>query len=163
MIAYDNGYSIEFATNTIQTWDSKIKEHILQGMHFLNIGEKSISKRVSVTASIEEAHPGYLHDLYRDATTKIGNNAGFDELAAQMVLSSTSCLDNRPNIDISAYQLRKWFYDNNGKEISSFEKPLDTKEHCNKRKEWVIDHYGLLTSEYIPVAYLDEKWFFHVN
>ena len=49
------------------------------------------------------------------------------------------------------------------KKISSFEKPLDTKEHCDKRQEWVIDHYGLLTSEYVPVAYLDQKWLYRVN
>ena len=64
MIAYDNGYSTEFATNTIQTWDIKIKENILKGMHFSNIGENSTSKCIAETSTIESANLGYLHDLY---------------------------------------------------------------------------------------------------
>ena len=43
------------------------------------------------------------------------------------------------------------------------EKPLDTPHHCTLRLAWVIDRYGLLTCEYAPVAYIDEKWFYKVN
>ena len=43
------------------------------------------------------------------------------------------------------------------------EKPLDTQEHCLLRRDWVIDHHGLLTSIYSPVTFIDEKWFYRVN
>ena len=43
------------------------------------------------------------------------------------------------------------------------EKSLDTLHHCTLRLAWVVDMYGLLTCEYAPVAYIDEKWFYKVN
>ena len=80
-----------------------------------------------------------------------------------MVLSSSGTKDHRPPITLSPYQLRNWFLENKGKEISSKEKPLDSDKHCKQRIDWVIDHYGQLTNPYTPVAYLDEKWFYRVN
>ena len=129
-------------------------------MPIASIGTNLHRPVLSQTESIEQEHPGYLHYLFWDVITKKGNNSGFEELASQMVLIGTSTSDARPSIDISTYQLRTWFYGNNGIEISSKEKPLDSENHCVLRKDWVIDQYGLLTCLFTPVVYLDEKWFY---
>ena len=71
-----------------------------------SIGTNLHRKVLSQIESIELGHPGYLHNLFRDAITKKGSNLGYEELAAQMVLSSTLTLDPRPSINISAYQIK---------------------------------------------------------
>ena len=47
--------------------------------------------------------------------------------------------------------------------LSPFENPLDTEIHCTEIVDWVVKNYVLLTGEYTPVAFLDEKWFYRVN
>ena len=105
-----------------------------------SIGSNIHSKILSQTDSIKVQFPRYF--LFCDAIEKKGSNSSYEELAAQMVLSSTGTVDYCPQITISAYQLRLWFLSQNGKEISAKEKPLDTKDHCIQQKDWVINHYG---------------------
>ena len=126
-------------------------------MSLASIGTNCHRPVLSQRESIEQEYPGYLHYLCRDAITKNGSNSGFEELAAQMVLSSTPTVDARPSINISTYQLCTWFYGNNGKEISSKKKPLDSEKYCVLRKDWIINHYGRLACPFTPVVYLDEK------
>ena len=52
---------------------------------------------------------------------------------------------------------------NKGKQISAIKKPLDNPQHCLLQIEWVISKYGILTNPFLPVCYIDEKWFYKVN
>ena len=107
MVAYDNGYSKEFSTCSVREWSEKIHQEIMAGTSLNSIGTNIHRKVLSQTDTIELEHPGYLHFLFRDAVKKKGSNAGYDELAAQMVLSSSGIKDHRPPITLSPYQLSK--------------------------------------------------------
>ena len=112
---------------------------------------------------IEQDHPGYLHYLFRRSIESKGNDATFSEIATQMNIVSRINSEERPNINIDRFQLSTWFTNNKGKLLSPMEKPLDSREHCKKRIDWVIKYYGLLTCKYAPVCFIDEKWFYRVN
>ena len=43
------------------------------------------------------------------------------------------------------------------------EKPLGIEEHCNLRKDWVIQWYGLATCIFAVVCYIGEKWYYTTN
>ena len=70
---------------------------------------------------------------------------------------------NQPILTLHRVQLLRWFIDNGGKELSSKEKPLDTPELIEKRYAWVSKYYDILTDNNIPVAFIDEKWFYTTN
>ena len=59
--------------------------------------------------------------------------------------------------------MNRWFWKNGGTEKSGLEKPLDSEKHKLLRKDWVMKWYGLLTSPFAPVCYIDEKWFYRTN
>lgn len=66
----------------------------------------------------------------------------------------------RLNIHVSRYQLMNWFVNNNGKEYSPKEKPPDIPTHCAMRLRWCVFK---LNNPFIPIAYLNEKFFYNTN
>ena len=75
----------------------------------------------------------------------------------------SAVLPNKPDINIKRKQLSCWFTQQGGKQKSPKEKPLDTPELMRKRMIWAQKHFKLLTDPNIPVASLDEKWFYTTN
>jgi hypothetical protein len=69
----------------------------------------------------------------------------------------------RPTLNLSSKQLARWFKKMGGTEKAPTEKPRLTDELIAKRAEWVQAHWDLLTDPTIPVAWLDEKWFYTAN
>ena len=67
--------------------------------------------------------------------------------------------ETRCDLNLSRKQLNQWFSSNDGKEVSPFEKPLDTPEHKKLRLVWCQEHYIKLTCLSYNVGYLDEKFF----
>ena len=85
------------------------------------------------------------------------------DLVLQINLLSTSSLEQRPVISLSRKQLNRWFITKKYKHVSLLEKLLDTEKHHKERKEWVVKNYLVLTCPFLPVAFLDKKWFYRVH
>ena len=163
LISYTNGYRNVFSTTTILRWELNIHAQVTSGETSSLVAEQCGGGSVGDTEKIEKAHPGYLHYLFRLVTKRIGYNAGFQEIAHHMNLSSCVPSEDRMTISLSRRQVNVWFNSNNGKQISPMEKPLDTPHHCELRIEWVLFNYGRLTNPYLPICYIDEKWFYRVS
>ena len=52
---------------------------------------------------------------------------------------------------------------NNGKLVSPIEKSLDTEIHTKHRIDWVLKYYDMMTSPYLPMCFINERWFYRVN
>jgi hypothetical protein len=112
---------------------------------------------------MEAVHPGYLHELWRYSIKIKGSGATFQELAETMNEKSAAPTEERTELNISSRQLANWFKKNGGKQRSSKEKPLLTKQMKEKRRAWVNEWGHLLSNPHAPVAFLDEKWFYKCN
>ena len=157
LIAYTNGYRTVFSTSTILRWELNIHAQVTSGEVSSSVAEQGGGSSIGDTDKIELAHPGYLHHLFRLVIKRIGYNAGFQEIAHHMNLSSAVKSERRMSISLSRRQVNVWFNNNKGKQISPMEKPLDTTKHCALRIDWVLNNYGRLTNPYLPVCYIDEK------
>ena len=163
LIAYANGYKTVFSTSTILRWELNIHSQVTSGVESSLVVKQCGGGSVRDSDKIELAHPGYLHYLFRVVVKRIGYNAGFQEIAHHMNLSSCVPSETRMSISLSRRQVNVWFNDNKGKQISPIEKPLDTPQHCALRIDWVLNNYGRLTNPYLPICYIDEKWFYRVS
>ena len=133
LVVYDNGYRNEFGTRTINRWDSSISAQITVGSPSRNVGSQNHQGSISVTDAIENIHPGYLRYLFRVSIKAKGLTSTFSDIAYQMHATSNIPSKTRLVVNLSKWQVREWFGENHGKEISPKEKPLDTEEHCEKR------------------------------
>ena len=109
---------------------------------------------------IEEKEPGCLRELCRHAARMKGAMATFKELADCMSAKSATPDEDRLTISLHRLQLFRWWKKQGGKEKSSIEKPRLTPEYCRKRLDWIEKWEDITTDPNIPVAYLDEKWFY---
>ena len=80
-----------------------------------------------------------------------------------MNLKSAAPGETRPTLSLHKQQIFHWFHDNQGREYSPMEKPLDTPKHQEARKQWVRKWYHLLVNKSTPVAFIDKKWFYTTN
>ena len=86
----------------------------------------SWSGSVSYVSTIEKTHPGYLHQLFRNAQKILGNLATYQEIVANMNEKSAMSGEQQATLTLTRKQLSEWFCKNNGKERSVIEKPLLT-------------------------------------
>jgi len=86
----------------------------------------------SYTDRITRAHPTYLHEMYRQATSLLGDDATFEETAAIMNLQSTG-LEGLPTLTLNKLSLYWWFKKNKGAERRTVERPLLSEEHKQAR------------------------------
>lgn len=91
---------------------------------------------------IENDSPSALHDLYRYAINVLGFKASFNELAAAINAKSVSYFADttypRTKIQISSFQLYRWWKDSGGNELSPIEKPLYMEMFILRRLFWWI-------------------------
>ena len=163
LIAYDNGYSKAFSVRAVLRWQEDIDTQIITGTNSQMIGCNKHNGSISYVESIESTHPGYMHYLFRSSLEIKGANSSFEEIAHQMNYLSRVPNEERIDVSLNRKHITNWFESNHGKLISPLEKPLDSKEHCALRIDWVVKYYGILTNPYLPVCYIDEKWFYCVN
>ena len=130
LIAYDAGYRFPFGYTDLMNWDRDIEKLLAEGgQSVTEYFNKNSGGKLAYVDFIEEKHPGYLHELYRYATTTIGVKASFHRTAVCMNDRSRVPTESRDNINITRRQLNEWFNKNGGTEISPIEKPLDTTDH----------------------------------
>ncbi len=109
-------------------------------------------------AQVEREHPTYLINLYQYATRIHGDNLTFQQLADAMnAKAHTNQL--LPDFNISVGQLKRWFRNMKGKQLSPNEKPYLTPEHLAIRIAYAIQILQL-QREGRQICYLDEKWFY---
>ena len=109
------------------------------------IGCNKHNGSISYVESIEATHPGYMHYLFRSSLEIKGANSSFEEIAHQMNYLSRVPNEERIDVSLNRKHITNWFESNHGKLISPLEKPLDSKEHCALRIDWVVEYYGILT------------------
>lgn len=121
---------------------------------------------------IEEAHPGYVLELYRAAIRADGADSSWTEIASQMEALSAS--DERGAIRVRSGQIRRWFVKFKGKYKSNVTRPILTEEHREKRLEFATRLLRFLEEHIVwerngrqgeppppfYCAFLDEKWFY---
>lgn len=158
-VGYDFGYPRPLASSQMPVWFAKIHQSIATG----DTGDPlspSTANRASYVSEIEDAHPGYMLELFRYAQNVLGTMATFSELADCMNKKSAAPGEPRPTLSLNRKQVGRWFKQHGGSEKSALEKPLLTTEHKRNRCKWAVDNWELLTQPGAPVAFLDEKWFY---
>ena len=158
-VAYDHGYANKLAVSQLPYWFAKIHEAIAFGEKVDPLSP-SQSVRYTYVDSIENAFPGYLHELWRYAQKVHGVLATFTDLANCMNEKSACPGETRATLSLSRKTLSRWFKNNGGKEKRAIEKPLLTTTHKEQRKDWATQHFDIISDETKPVVYLDEKWFY---
>ena len=117
--------------------------YILKGTRSKLVGESTCNGSVSVMEQLEN-YPGYIHHHFRNAIDLKGLNASFPDLAYQMNSSSARPSEDRPTINLSSSQVRDWFIQNKGKQISSkekfgYEETLRATYRLGNRTPWSIE------------------------
>ena len=165
-MAYDLGYTAALAHSRLPFWYGNLSEAIDSGENLLD-GDDPVSPshcgKTSYVETLEGTNPEYLRELYRYAEGVKGYLATFHEMVEVMNLKSSCPGETRPTLSLSRRQLALWFQEQGGKEISSTEKPLLTDEHKTKRVSWAREHFKLFSDTTVPIAFLDEKWFYTTN
>jgi hypothetical protein len=98
VISYDFGFKKVIGCQTLERWLKKI-DNVVRNRNArlaLNINHKC-RPGTSYTDWIARAHPIYLHEMYRQATSLLGDDATFEETAAMMNLQSTG-LEGLPTL-----------------------------------------------------------------
>ena len=158
-VAYDHGHAKSTGGSQLYKWRDQLYKSLADGISN-PIGRKEVRGRKAHTDMIEEKEPGCLRELCRHAARMKGAMATFKELADCMSAKSATPDEDRLTISLHRLQLFRWWKKQGGKEKSSIEKPRLTPEHCGKRLDWIEKWEDITTDPNIPVAYLDEKWFY---
>ena len=112
LISYDYGFSKPIGQNSVCRWCKTMATGIASGtrrpLDAAHHGTQGLADK------IEEDHPGYLHELYRYATSTIGLKATFDELTQTMNKKSHSRNESRPELALHPKQIYRWWRKNNG-------------------------------------------------
>ena len=158
-VACDHGHAKSTGGSQLYKWRDQLYKSLADGISN-PIGRKEVRGRKAHTDMIEEKEPGHLRELCRHAARMKGAMATFKELADCMSAKSATPDEDRLTISLHRLQLFRWWKKQGGKEKSSIEKPRLTPECCRKRLDWIEKWEDIATDPNIPVAHLDEKWFY---
>ena len=145
----------------LRKWQDGLASGLLSGT--CNPLKSNHRGMVAATVKIERAHPGYMHALYRYATSTLGVKATIEELTACMNERSHIPGELRPGVNLHYKQVYRRWKANGGSEKSELEKPRLTRLHMAQRVLWIERWLHHFLREDFPVAYLDEKWFYAVT
>jgi hypothetical protein len=162
LVAYDHGYATTLAFSRIPLWYGSLNDAITDGENVDPLSPSNCG-RPKYMETVEDAHPGYICDLYRYAERVLGPLATYRELSECINARSAAPGEGRPTLSISRRQLADWFLGQGGKEVSPIENPLLTTEHKEKRVAWAQKWFDFFCNPEAPVAFLDEKWFYTTN
>ena len=161
-VAYDLGYFKALAHTQLPSWYAKVSSQVTGGESSDPLSP-SHSGRNSYISNIEKEHEGYIRYLFRYAQKVRGPLETYAEMANTMNMKSNVPGETRPTLSLSRKQVADWFKEQGGKEVSSIEKPLLTKQHKELRARWARDNWNILTDPKKPVCFADEKWFYTTN
>ena len=156
---HDHGCAKSTGGSQLYKWRDQLYKSLADGISN-PIGRKEVRGRKAHTDMIEEKEPGCLRELCRHAARMKSAMATFKELADCMSAKSATPDEDRLTISLHRLQLFRWWKKQGGEEKSSIEKPRLTPECCRKRLDWIEKWEDIATDPNIPVAHLDEKWFY---
>lgn len=163
--AYDHGFRGSLAHTQVKKWDAILMSSYETGENAADCLSPKHSGSIKYVEDIEKRHPRYIRELFRYATKLKGSGALYQELADTMNLKSEVPGETRATLNLSRWQLVDWFKDKkqNGKHVSSKEKPMLTLDMKTGRLVWIDENGAILTDRMVPIAMLDEKWFYKRN
>jgi hypothetical protein len=85
IIAYDYGYKSVIGKHSIKNWIEKIEDSVNYSSA-KNVFQSKHKGKTSYMDRITLVYPTYLHNLWRQATNLLGDNATFEDLAHAMNL-----------------------------------------------------------------------------
>jgi len=107
----------------------------MDGTDLSSIASKNNIGSLGNISIIESNNLGYLHSLYEELVCVKGLLLSFCNLSVQINVLSNRSSELRSSINLTRRHVIDWFTDNNGKEVSSFKKLLDTEERCLLKKD----------------------------
>jgi hypothetical protein len=110
IVLYDLGYKKVTGKYALEEWLKKIEDSF-SFSSAKNVFRSKHKGKTSYTDRITAVYPTYLHDLWRHATTLLGDNATFEEIAIQMNLQSTTEVF-LPTLALIKWSLHRWFKKN---------------------------------------------------
>jgi hypothetical protein len=122
-------------------------------------------RRSLYITSIEENHPGFLHECYRYATSITGTDAQLDSIIEFMQeyakLHYSSC-PTCGTLSLSHFHFYTFFKFFGGKYHKPTTKPQLSDEHVKQRLDWAIkwSKFKRLPLSKKHFCFLDEKWFY---
>lgn len=132
--------------------DKQFKASVLN-TSALNMLRSKHKGSTSQTNRVEAEHPTKRHQLYRRATSILGDDATFTEVASQMNLLST--VDEQPTMSLNKWSLLWWFKKQKGKERRAVFRPLLKEEHKRAKIQY-INEICTLQDQGATIGYEDE-------
>ena len=159
-VAYDHCYAKSTGGSQLYKWRDQLYKSLTDGISN-PIGRKEVRGRKGIHGHDRgEGARISPRAVSVYATRMKGAMATFKELADCMSAKSATPDEDRLTISLRRLQLFRWWKKQGGKEKSSIEKPRLTPEYCRKRLDWIEKWEDITTDPNIPVACLDEKWFY---
>ena len=153
IIAYDAGYSRSFEYSKFMQWYNEVSTFFSPGdTTVITHLKPSVRGSLAYVDYLEKKNPGYLHETYRYSSNTIGAKASARAISECMNERSRIGTEACEDLNLARRNVTSWFSDNGGKEVSSIEKPLDTKEHKGLQLKWVREYIVKLTSILYYVA-----------
>ncbi len=129
--SYDRGYKKVVGTSQVEYWIKNIEQSAMRN-EAGNVLAKKFRGKTSYTETITNAHPTYLHEMWRQVTRTIGDAATYHEISIQMNLQSEA-LHNRPMLQLDKFKLWRWFKKNKGQKRRKVSRPLLMEQNIKKR------------------------------
>jgi hypothetical protein len=123
LVCYGLGYKTVTGTYGLVQWLKQQKDSAPNSTA-KNMFQSRQRGTTSQTETIEAAHPTYIHRLYRESTTILGDDATYVEITAQMNLLSTVD-DARQTIHLDKWSLQCWFKKHKEKEKKPIVRPVE--------------------------------------
>ncbi len=113
VISYDLGFKkVVGRKKSLQKWLQQIDNAVRHGNARSTIKIKHKGRTgTGYTDHITQAHPTYLHEMFWQATSLLGNDATYEEIARTMNLQSAG-LQDLPTLTLDKLKLLQWFKEN---------------------------------------------------
>ena len=107
-VAFDFGFTKDLVSTRMTAWYGGINKSIRlrESQHTLS---PSWSRSVTYVFKIEKTHPGYLHELFRNAQRILGGLATYQKITDNMNEKSAMPGEQRATITLTRKQLSEWF------------------------------------------------------
>jgi len=158
LFCYDLGYAKVTGERQLSAWIDKIDNSLSSSNSVRNVLKNKHKGKISYTDRITATHPEFLHNIWRYATTLLGQAATFPELAESMNLKSAT-EEGYPTLRLNQWSLSRWFKTQGGREKKNCEKPYLSAQQKVARVEFANVVLTMIAEGKI-ICYLDEKWMY---
>jgi hypothetical protein len=105
VVSYDLGFKKVVGKKSLEKWLQQIDNAVRHGNVRSAIRIKHKGRTgTGYTDRITQAHPTYLHEMFRQATRLLGDDATYEEIATTMNLQSAG-LQDLPTLTLDKFKL----------------------------------------------------------